>query len=164
MQAICSSMDLQSPPFYHCVSRDFYRSYLGNEEYQLRCEWLEQCLQKLTGIFAVDIAAYTVLANHYHVVLYCNDDKLKMLTLRQVIERWHQLFEGTPLSRRYLSGDVLEDEPMQALLATVNLWQRRLGDVSWFMRILNDAIMDEIGDQGAADFVYAPVAVYPKTA
>ena len=162
MQAICSLMDLQSPPFYHCVSRNFHRSYLGDEEYQQRCEWLEQHLQNLSSVFAIDISTYTVLANHYHVIVYCNNETLNGLSIDEVIKRWHRLFDGTPLSRRHLSGFTLSSAEKQSLLSTVELWKRRLLDVSWYMRILNEAILQDTGKHESNDFVYAPVSVYPQ--
>ncbi|MFA0812904.1 hypothetical protein [Microbulbifer epialgicus] len=41
----------------------------GND-YKHHRERIESRMHKLAGIFALDIAAYAVMSNHYHIVLY----------------------------------------------------------------------------------------------
>jgi len=60
--------------------------------------------------------------------------------MREVIERWHHLFAGTPLSQRYLRGDDLLQAEHQRLAEDVETWRERLSSVSWFMRCLNERI------------------------
>lgn len=42
------------------------------------------------------------MSNHYHVVLHINKTKADAWSDEEVIERWHRLYKGNPLSQRFL--------------------------------------------------------------
>jgi putative transposase len=44
-------------------------------------------LAQLTSIFTIEICAYAILSNHYHLVVYVDQKRSKQLTREQVIER-----------------------------------------------------------------------------
>jgi hypothetical protein len=108
-QQIC----LEATPFYHCVSRCVRKAYLcgfdliTKTSYEHRRAWLEEELLKQAGVFAIDIAAYAIMSNHYHVVLHINKAKADAWDLDEVIERWHTLYKGNALSQRYSAGESL---------------------------------------------------------
>ena len=58
----------------------------------------------------------------------------------EVIERWHQLFNGTLFSQRHARGETLSKVELKVLDKDVALWRQRLMDISWFMRVLNESI------------------------
>jgi REP element-mobilizing transposase RayT len=143
-------ISVESTPYYHCVARCVRRAFLcgidtmTGQSYEHRRAWLENRLLELPKIFALDIAAYAIMNNHYHVVLHINTARAKKWSDYEVVERWHQLFNGTLLSQKYLK----EEEPltkseMQVFQKVINKWRLRLQDISWFMRILNEAIARE---------------------
>ena len=80
------------------------------------------------------------MSNHYHVVLYINKDEADALGVDGVIHRWHSLFKGNALSQRYCAGETLGQAEREALDAVVDTWRKRLTDISWFMRIINEGI------------------------
>jgi hypothetical protein len=51
-------------------------------------------LRQLSEIFAIDICAYAIMSNHYHVVLHVDHEKAKGWTERELITRWTQLYKG----------------------------------------------------------------------
>lgn len=145
-----SLIAVESTPYYHCVARCVRRAFLcgvdsvtGNN-YEHRRAWLEDRLLQLPEVFAIDIAAYAIMSNHYHVILHINTDRAKTWTDLEVVERWHQLFNGTVLSQKYLKNDVeLSKAEMMTFQLTIDEWRSRLQDISWFMRVLNEAIARE---------------------
>ena len=60
--------------------------------------------------------------------------------MKEVIERWHQLFKGTLLTQQYYRGGEIPDYLMSSLLETVEVYRNRLMNISWFMRLLNQSI------------------------
>ncbi|WP_444906293.1 transposase [Microbulbifer sp. SSSA008] len=97
-------------------------------------------MQKLAGIFALDIAAYAVMSNHYHVVLYIDAHTAKTWSDVEVIHRWQELFNTSKLAQRYIQGHTLDHGEMGKLKELIALWRERLMDISWFMRCLNESI------------------------
>jgi len=97
-------------------------------------------MQKLAEIFALDIAAYAVMSNHTHIVLYIDTLTANSWSTIEIIERWQQLFKGFALSQRYLRDEALDAAELQKLQEVTTLWRERLVDISWFMRCLNESI------------------------
>ena len=114
---------------------------LTGQNYEHRRAWLEDRLLALPKVFAIDIAAYAIMSNHYHVILHINSNRAKGWSDYDVVERWHQLFNGTVLSQKYLKNEgQLTIVEMRAFQKSIDEWRLRLQDISWFMRILNESI------------------------
>ncbi|MFT5592978.1 MAG: hypothetical protein ACI8SR_001344 [Oceanicoccus sp.] len=92
---------------------------------------------KQTQIFTIDIAAYGIMSNHYHVVLHINKEIANNWSFDEVIDRWHQLYKGNVLSQRFRARIALSDAELDKLYEYVELWHERLMDISWFMHRLN---------------------------
>lgn len=142
-------VSLGTTPYYHCVSRCVRRAFLcgidafTGQSFEHRRQWIEDRLLELTGIFAIEIAAYAVMSNHYHVVVHINARQATSWTEKTVIERWHQLFKGSLLSQRYTQGEALSKAERNALSEQIEEWRERLMSLSWFMRCTNEYIARE---------------------
>ena len=134
---------LDATPYYHCVSRCVRRAFLCGEQYEHRRQWVEDKLLDLAQIFCIDIAAYAVMSNHYHVILYVDKEQALSLSSKQVVHRWHQLYKGNLLSQRFESGEELDSADLRQLEKSLVEWRARLMDISWFMRIMNEFIARE---------------------
>ena len=142
-------VSLDATPYYHCTSRCVRRAFLCGEDrhsgrsFEHRRQWIEDRLLILADIYAIDIAAYAVMSNHYHVVLHIDREQSLAWSDAEVIERWHRLFKGSLLSQRFSRGEALARAEQQALADEVTEWRQRLVSISWFMRCLNEPIARE---------------------
>jgi REP element-mobilizing transposase RayT len=137
-------ISLEATPYYHCVARCVRRSWLcGNDRYSgknfdHRKQWLVERLALLADVFAIDIAAYAVMSNHYHVVLHVDDARGGRLTDDEVITQWTRLYRGPDLVQRYKTGMPLMESETLLVKGVASRWRERLCSISWFMRCLNE--------------------------
>ncbi|HKJ87789.1 MAG TPA: transposase [Gammaproteobacteria bacterium] len=143
-----SLVSLSDTPWYHCVSRCVRRAFLCGEDavtgvtYEHRRGWIADRLQRLASVFALDVAGYAVMSNHYHVVVRVDAERAASWTTDEVLERWTSLFSGPLLIQRY-QEEGRANLPEGEVLAVDKLaetYRARLRDLSWFMRILNEGI------------------------
>ncbi|SHO56661.1 transposase [Vibrio quintilis] len=136
-------IDLAVTPYYHCVSRCVRRSFLCGEDavsgrsYEHRRDWLEQRILKLANIYCIDICAYAVMTNHYHLVLHINRPKAQSLTDQQVIERWQQEHRLPLLLQRYIKRQCTCTAEFKRCQHIIQQWRERLCSLSWMMKELN---------------------------
>jgi len=142
-------ISLVDTPWYHIVTRCVRRAFLcgadahSGQNYDHRRGWIEARLRQLAGVFAIDVAAYAVMSNHYHIVLRIDADRATQWSDDEVLERWTRLFSGPLLVRRYLQPETcaqLCEAELQAVSQWADTYRRRLADISWYMRVLNEAI------------------------
>ena len=148
-----SQVSLDATPYYHCVSRCVRRAFLCGTDaltgqcYEHRRQWVENKLLELVDIFALDVCAYAIMSNHYHVVLHINKTQAQSWSLAEVIDTWHQLFSGNLLSQRYVRDEPLGKAEWVVLKKSVKIWRQRLMDISWFMRVLNEWIARQANEE-----------------
>jgi hypothetical protein len=102
---------LRDTPYYHCIARCVRRAWLwgvddyAGKDYSHRKAWVIDRLRQLSRIFAVEVCAYAVMSNHYHVVLYVDVNRALAWNDQAVIRRWRQLFRLPALIERYHRGE-----------------------------------------------------------
>ena len=137
-------IDPASTPYYHCMARCVRRAFLcGKDEfsgknYEHRRQWVVDRLKELAEVFAIEICAYAVMSNHYHVVLHIHRKQSELWTVREVLERWTKLFSGHVLVQRFLANDSMSKAELQRVEEFAEQYRSRLMDISWFMRCLNE--------------------------
>jgi hypothetical protein len=110
------------------------------QNYAHRRQWMIDRLAEIDQVFCIDICAYAIMSNHYHLVLYINKKQVDLLTNHQVIERWCQLYKGPEIIQRYIGGDKLTSAHLQLIDQIIDESRNRLTDISWYMRCLNKFI------------------------
>ncbi len=139
-------VDVSAIGVYHCVSRCVRRAFLcgvdgySGNNYEHRRSWIAGRLQELAKTFGIEVFTYAVMSNHLHLVLRNRPDWVGGWSDELVVRRWCALFpqrdaQGVPLP--------VSEEALAGFLADpkrVEIWRERLGDISWFMRCLNEPI------------------------
>ena len=141
-------VSLSDTPWYHVVNRCVRRAFLCGKDdhsgvsYDHRRGWIVDRVKQLAGVFAIDVAAYAVMSNHYHLVLRIDDDRAKGWSKEEVLRRWTQLFDGPKLVQTRLSdqAETLDDASLARVDEWAETYRARLMDISWFMRVLNETI------------------------
>ncbi len=124
-------VSLDHTPYYHCTSRCVRRAFLcgkdafSGKDYGHRRQWIEDRLAFLVKVFAIDLLAYAIMENHYHVVVRINSEDAAIWSDDEVKERWGSLYRQS------------EQEPVEP---PIGLWRLRLQSLSWFMRCINEPL------------------------
>jgi putative transposase len=132
---------------FHCFSRCVRRAFLygfdplTRRDYSHRKACLLERLRFLAAVFAVEVCAYAILANHYHLVVRVRPDLATLWTDLEVAIRWLKLFprhrdaSGAPIAPTEVEIRALADQPER-----IALLRKRLCSLSWFMGRLNEFI------------------------
>ena len=137
---------VEDTPFYHCISRCVRRAYLCGEDYQSgqnfdhRKGWLVERIKFLSSVFAIDVCAYAVMSNHYHLVLFINQDEVNSWSQEEVLERWGQLFPTSTHRLKTLLAAASSKLVRNTYEEKIEEWRAQLADISWFMRCLNETV------------------------
>jgi REP element-mobilizing transposase RayT len=146
-------ISIESTPYYHCINRCVRRAFLcgtdrySGQNFDHRRAWMIERLAQLTEVFAIDLCAYALMSNHYHLVLRIDMPTLEALTDHEVARRWTKLFRGHVLVQRYLSGVAMDGAEKAAASALLQEYRERLGDISWFMRCLNEHVARKANEE-----------------
>ena len=136
-------VDRENGGFYHLYNRCVRQAWLcgqdpyTGENFDHRREWIEQRLLTLTEVFPIDVYAYAVMSNHYHIVVNYCPARVQDWSDAEVVRRWLCVFgppPRDPLDRATKEAALLADP------ARITEIRRCLGDLSWYMRCLNEHI------------------------
>jgi len=142
-EIVCESEVQVFHAYTRCVRRAFLcgDDLLTGKNFDHRKEWVEERLQDLSSIMALDICGFAVMGNHLHVVVRTRPDLVAGWSDEEVARRWWRLFP----KRRDEQGQAAEpkEQELGMLLADAEALaerRRRLSSLSWFMRCLSEPI------------------------
>jgi REP element-mobilizing transposase RayT len=132
---------------YHCVSRCVRRAFLCGDDrftgknFDHRKVWMQERMEMLAGIMAVDVLGFSVMSNHIHLLLRIRPDVAASWSDEEVARRWWRLHPG----RRDDDGTPAEPEPAEIALLLADAEalperRRRLSSLSSFMGALCEPI------------------------
>ena len=143
LQARYRLVDTQTTPYYHCISRCVRRAFLCGRDrfsgkiFDHRKQWLVTHIKQLAAHFSMEICAYAVMSNHYHLVLYVNQAQAEAWTDNEVIECWTAVFpRNGALIETLLKNKTTDIQPelplhrMLMLLAYLQ-WSNRTPSQLW---------------------------------
>jgi hypothetical protein len=127
----------------HCIARVVRRCFLlGNDpvsgkNFDHRKQWVEDLLERFASCFAIDLIAYAILSNHFHLVLRSRPDIVATWSDEEVARRWLLICP----KRKKLDGS--PEEPKENEIRSIVKNQKRLqklrsrlSDLSWWLRLL----------------------------
>jgi REP element-mobilizing transposase RayT len=125
------------------------------KNYDHRKQWIEDELQRLAAGFGIDLLVFSVLSNHFHLILRSRPDVVATWDDTEVARRWLWLCpigkaaDGSAAEPRECELNSIRHDPDR--LAAI---RSRLSDISWWMRLLCQtiAIRANREDQEAGKF------------
>lgn len=135
------------PQWFHCFSRCVRRAFLcgwdsfSGKSYEHRREWIRTRLAELSKLFSIQIATFSIMENHLHIVCHTRPDLAEKWSAKEVARRWRLLF---PLNRKPNgSPNYPTNQEILAIASNPKLveeYRKRLLSLSWFHRCLNESI------------------------
>ena len=135
-RARATLVSVEDTPYYHCTGRCVKRAFLcgfdalTNRSFEHRRVWMQERLALLADTYAIDVCAYALMSNHYHLVIRLSPGRVNDWSDREVVERWTRLFAGSPAAQKYLDRDPLSGSDTARLNADISTWRARLGNLS----------------------------------
>ena len=139
-------VDSETPGFYHCISRCVRRAFLCGEDletgknYDHRKVWLEKRMLELASIFSVELYAYAIMDNHYHLVLYLDPIAPLNWTDSEIAEKWLLTYPGRLDAPGFELQRELKKQAIMADKKKLQKYRQRFGSLSWFMSRLNEPL------------------------
>ncbi|MFO0820947.1 MAG: hypothetical protein U1A77_23575 [Pirellulales bacterium] len=133
---------------YHCASLCVRRGNVQGKDSvsgldrSHRSRWIQERLESLAGVFAVEVLDYGIVDNSMHTLLRIRPDVTGGWSDEEVLHRWYRLnrrrlqLQLKPLSRRRLKKLLANKERIIEL-------RNRLSNLSWFMIMLKEPIARE---------------------
>lgn len=131
----------------HVIQRCVRRCFLmgsdphSGKNYDHRKQWLEDRLQRFAAYFGIDLLCFSILSNHFHLLLRSRPDVVANWDDTEVARRWLMICpvrkdqQGNPLEPTEWELNTIRLDPTR--LATI---RRRLSDISWWMRLLSQPL------------------------
>ena len=100
-------ISLADTPYYHITSRCVRRAFLcgvdhySGQSYEHRRQWVVDRIRLLSSLFAIDVCAYAVMSNHYHLVLKLCPAQLNDASAEATMDRWCAMSKGPFLVQPY---------------------------------------------------------------
>ena len=140
----CDQIDKTSVGAYHCINRCVRQAFLCGDDpvsganYDHRKSWIQQRLEFLAGEFAVDVIGFSVMSNHFHLILRNRPDVVDLWPDSEVAWRWWNLFPD----RRDPNGSPAEPSKSEIKMLGMRIrsLRRRLSNISWLMRCLAENV------------------------
>jgi hypothetical protein len=121
-----SQVSLSNTPYYHCISLCVRRAYLCGEDkyteksFEHRRQWVVERMHYLASVFNIDICAYAIMSNHYHLVLHINEPENNTFSPQEACERWCQLYSKPVLVERWQKDEITSEAEIKAALDIID--------------------------------------------
>ena len=137
-------ISVKDTPYYHVMTRCVRRAFLcGKDQYSGKCfehrrGLIIDRIKQLANVFHIDVCAYAIMSNHYHLVLKVSCTK--NWSERRCLIDWSSLCGIPDICQRYIKNEGLSKAELDFVYLQADVYRKRLMDISWFMKLLNEYI------------------------
>lgn len=133
-------VDVHVTPWYHVISKTVRGAKLLGQGQQDRKQWIEDRLEELSRVFAIEVAGFAVLDNHLHVLVRLSPERVSAWSDEEVVKRWANLFppRGAGRTPLEISQSWLDEAAQDTSFVTKA--RQRLADLGWFMKCLKEPL------------------------
>ena len=136
-------ISLDNTPFYHCMSRCVRRAFLcgvdklSGRSFEHRRQQIQDDMIRLASVFFIDMAAFCVMSNHYHILLHVRRDDALSASAIDIVRRAHRVVAGNEITHKYVDHQTIEPHERDQVDLFVDRWRKRLFDISWVTKSLD---------------------------
>ena len=121
----------------------------GTDRYSVKCYehrrvWIDALIRVLSSLFSIDVCAYAVLSNHYHLVVKLDPEHAVHWSDDVVLKRCTSVFKETLMVQRHIADANLCQAEQDSLQSTAAIYRQRLSSLSWFMKRLSQPIPRQV--------------------
>ncbi|WP_149499524.1 transposase [Roseiconus lacunae] len=139
-------IDPSEPTIVHVINRTVRRCFLMGDDpftgqnFDHRKQWIEVLLERFAAHFGIELLCYSILSNHYHLILRTQPELVADWGDSEIARRWlmicpARMTNGEPAEPTDAELNAIRNDPER--LAEIRC---RLSDPSWWMRLLNQRI------------------------
>jgi len=125
---------------YHLVNRCVRRGFLLGHECEHRRDWLQNALREKTAIFAIDVLAYAIMDNHFHLIVKTHPEQAATWSTLEVARRWLAVCPPRDLHGQAVRPSRDELEALIARPGWVEQRRKRLASMSWLMKLIKEKL------------------------
>ena len=131
-------------PYYHLVTRCVRRAFLAGFDkptktsFEHRRQWIVNRMMFLSEVFSINICSYSVMSNHYHIVVKVSENK--QWKIKQVFKTWNKLYSLPYLAKKFMRNEMTNKAELREVKKLAKKYRKRLMNISWFMKCLNEYI------------------------
>ena len=137
---------------------------MTGKNFDHRKRWIEWLLERLSAAMGIDLLCFSIMSNHFHLVLRSRPDVVQTWDDTEVARRWLMLCpkrkkeDRSPEEPNAFELNSIRNDPDK--LATI---RKRLSDVAWWMRLLcqNIGTRANLEDKEVGKFLNRPALCSP---
>ncbi len=133
-------VDVSLTPWYHMICRTVRGADLLGQGELDRKRWIEDRLKFLSEIFAIDVASYAVLNDHFQCLVRLNPSKAETWSDEKIAQKWAKVVPPRGKDRKTLPVNNEWITEMIADSKFISESRQRLTNAGWFMKNLKEPL------------------------